>query len=147
MRKSYRSQHRVHKLINIASLHQVCCFEYANCKLGDDGGMLLERLLEDFAILVIAFEGADLWDAAEAFKRPQIQFIDMGDVGVSHYGIGEGLNVAQSMGYATARVQYAVLEIREEPLTASAAPACSNWPSRSDETRSTSFRKRSTVAS
>lgn len=98
---SYRPQHRVHELVRLFGPHQAAHFEHANGEAGDDGGMLLERLLQDLAILVVVLERADLGHAAESLKGAQVQLVDMGEVRVGDDDIGQRLDVTQAVGDST----------------------------------------------
>ena len=63
--------------------------------------MLLERLLQDLAILVVVLERADLGHAAESLKGAQVQLVDMGEVRVGDDDIGQRLDVTQAVGDST----------------------------------------------
>jgi hypothetical protein len=61
--------------------------------------VLGERLLQQLAVVVIVLERPDLLYAAEALEGSVVELVDVSEVGVGDDDIGEGLDVAQTMGY------------------------------------------------
>ena len=64
--------------------------------------MLLERLLQHLAVLVIVFQRPYFGNAAKALECSEIEFIYMGEVGVRDDHVGECLDVTEPVCYSVA---------------------------------------------
>ena len=66
--ETYRSQNRIHELIEVVSIHQSSAFENAHCQLWYHGQVALEVLTDDFTHLVVILQGLDLLDLSEGVE-------------------------------------------------------------------------------
>ena len=56
--------------------------------------MLSQRLPQHLAVILIVVKGADFGDTAKALESSEIQFVYVGEVGISDDDVGQGLDVA-----------------------------------------------------
>ena len=69
--------------------------------------MFGQGFLEHLAVVLVVIEGADYGDTAKAFKSSEIEFVDVGEMGVCDDDVRQGLDVTQTVGYS-ARLQHTV---------------------------------------
>jgi hypothetical protein len=60
--------------------------------------MLRQCLFQDLAVAIVVLDCTNLGDATEALKGAQVGFVDMGEVGVGDDDVGQGLDIAQTVG-------------------------------------------------
>lgn len=96
--KSYGAQHGRHELVGFLWLDEASHLQDACCETGYDGRVLGQRLLEHLAILVIVLQRAYFGYATKALKGAQVGFVDMGKMGIGDDDVGQGLDIAKTMG-------------------------------------------------
>lgn len=143
---TYRSQHCIHEFVGLVRLHEVPDFQDPNSQTWYDGGMFLQSLLQHFAIPVVVFDRSNFGYAPKALKSLEVRFVDVGEVWIRNDHVRQGLDITQTVG-KSGRFSGCHDVKPELQHTLSVARVDSSWLSRSNETRSKSFQRRSTGAS
>jgi hypothetical protein len=60
--------------------------------------MLGQCLFQNLAVAIVVLDCANLGDATEALKGAQVGLVYMGKVGVGDDNVGQGLDIAQTVG-------------------------------------------------
>jgi hypothetical protein len=81
--------------------------------------VLCQCLFQNLAVAIVVLDCANLGDATEALKGAQVGLVYMGEVGVGDDNVGQGLDIAQTVGKSRVSGLQARVHLRGQYLVGS----------------------------